>query len=79
MDNTTVQELIQRRIQQIENPPPQDEHLNTRLLQEITFSQKLMNCKIAKSHKPNKNSFIYDHRIIDLKKDLGSFPYPNWV
>ena len=40
MDNTTVQELIKRRIKQIENSPPQDEHLNT-VLQDLKFAQKI--------------------------------------
>ena len=70
MDDKTVQELIQRRIQQIENPPP-NEHLN-KFLQDLKFTQKLFNCKICKSHKPVKNSWIYDERVMDLvdfKKD----------
>ena len=46
MDDKTVQELIQRRIQQIENPPP-NEHLN-KFLQDLKLTQKLFNCKIIR-------------------------------
>ena len=70
MDDKTVQELIQRRIQQIENPPPKV-HLN-KFLQDLKITQKLFNCKKCKSHTFVKNSWIYDERVMDLvdfKKD----------
>jgi hypothetical protein len=69
MDDQTVQELIQRRIQQIENPPPPNEHLN-KVLQKFQHDQKRMNTRKAIRLKSKKNSCLYkNHPVLDFKKD----------